>query len=66
MKKEQPPYIEMCNYGTTIRVTFDHNDISIDEIEDALRGILIGLTFSPNTVDELFGKDGVQDTEQTD
>jgi len=27
---------------------------------------VICLTFSPNTVDELFGKDGVQDTEQTD
>ncbi len=58
MKKEKQPYIEMCMNGTTIRVTFDHEDVSIDDIEDALRGILIGLTYSPRNVDVLFGKDG--------
>ena len=55
MKEEM--YIEMKNHGMTVRVTFDHNDITIDEIEDALRGILTGMTYHDDTIDELFGKD---------
>jgi hypothetical protein len=55
MKNEENAYIEMQMHGTKIRVTFDHHDLSIDEIEAALRGLLIGLTWHPDTVNELFG-----------
>lgn len=57
MKKEEQSYIEMRNYGKTIRVTFDHNDLNMEDIEDAIRGILIGLTWQLDTINELFGKD---------
>lgn len=57
MKEVENPYIEMLMNGTKIRVTFDHQDVTIDEIEDALRGILVGHTWHPNTINELFGAD---------
>ena len=42
-------------HGLEVTVKFDHEDVNIDEWIDAFKSCLIGISFTPETVNEALG-----------
>lgn len=46
----EPTVISIVNYGVKTTVEYDHSDISLDEVFDAILGCLTTLTFHTESV----------------
>lgn len=48
--------IEVTNYGKTITVETDHDDVPMDEMIDIIRGVLYQMTYSEGLINEYIMK----------
>lgn len=47
---KEKAYLEFMHWGETIRITFDHHDITIDEAEQTFHRLLLAAGFQPSHI----------------
>lgn len=55
-KPKEEAYIELCHWDEKVRITFPNQDLSISQVMEAFRKLLLAAGFSHSQIDDYLDK----------